>query len=624
MHTKRRRARYAWMTVLALAAPACSGDTADDLAATAQDLVGPPGAASEVIFPRTYSDVQLGRGIRTVTSSRMAGSCVELPKDIAYQVTNRAWRSEGVAVASQAELAQKFGLDVNLSVAHGPASGNLGMEVMRDSSWTATSMKLVIKAVYTYDVIVANPDTSTLTQNAYDIIKPPAAGDTDDKRKARARAFLKQCGRYWDKGVKKGAELAIVYSFNNTTREQRESLTGTAGASVPGATTVGGKVTVTQQEAFKTAIQGAQLKVYGHGFKIEAGDPLTPIAKGLDPTATDQLTSLTGFFNDIKGSVNGNYDSDGIEGVDPTTTNTDAWKIAMLGQYYQPLFRDPRVGGAPAAWAAQAQTDLLAQDDALYSTVAQYTNFLKDARAGEATANWARKQAAEGTYNFEASPEHDIAPLEARIDTLRDKFRVVEDPTGPLPKNERGGLNTDAQETGYWAHQCWNLVELGNDDDRCYATGAFYAPAVAALAAFRAAPPKPLNFFSVWWRGDFKNWFGPNKSNGTWRWADRVCKEHKNYNRTGTLNLKLPNATELDAFGAFLAGTPSHLPGTPGMELAEKFLWETTEFKGWEWVAAPANWIGWSWAHWRAGNPDKPWACIRQGGPFAMPQIVFE
>jgi hypothetical protein len=51
-------------------------------------------------------------------------------------------------------------------------------------------------------------------------------------------------------------------------------------------------------------------------------------------------------------------------------------------------------------------------------------------------------------------------------------------------------------------------------------------------------------------------------------------------------------------------------------------LWSSTKFIGVEWTAP--GWTRWSWEAWNAGNPDKPWACIRPGGPFAMPQIVFK
>jgi len=621
MQIERLRVGCALLTALALAGHGCTDDGADELGAGSQALVGPPGAASEVVFPREYTDILIGRGIRTVTSTRLPGSCVELPENVRYQVTNRAWRSEGAAVANQSEFAQKFSMEANLSVAHGPASANLGMQAMRESEWSSTSMKLVIKVVYTYDVIVINPDTATLTQAAHNLIAPPGGADNQAQRDARARAFLKACGRYWTKGVKKGAELALVYSFAHTTRAQREALTGTAGASVPGTNTVGGQVTATQQQSFRTAVQGARLRVYGHGFKINAGDPITPIQQAMDPGANDQLTSLVGFFNDIKDSVNDNYETDGLVNVNPITSNTDAWKIALIGQYYHPLFRNPRVGGPAAAWAANAQTDLMGQDNALYNTIVAYTDFLRDARSAERTANFIRGLAADGKYNFETNPEHDISPLQTRIDRLRDTVRVAENATGPLQRNVGDGLNTDAQESGYWARQCWNLVEIGNEDDSCYAAGPFLARARAALAAFRAGLPKPLNFFSVWWRGDFVNWYGPYKSEGTWRWANQVCTEHKDYRRNGVLGLRLPTEGEIDAFGAFLSGTPRHMDGQPGMDFSRKYLWEQTRFKAWEWTAP-----GWTWhdhSAWNASNPDYPWACIRPAGPFAMPFIMF-
>jgi hypothetical protein len=622
MRMERLRASCAVATALALVSPGCSGGGTTDLAESTQALIGPPGPAPEVVFPRAYTDILIGRGIRTVTSGRLPNSCVTLPDGVKYQVANRAWKSEGVAVASQTELSEKFGMDANLSVSHGPVSGNLGMEVMRSSEWTSSSMKLVIKATYTYDVIVQSPDNATLTEQAYNLIKPPAADDTQDKRNKRARDFLRLCGRYWVKGVKKGAELAIVYSFKNTTREQREALTTTVGASVPGSTAAGGNVKVTQQQAFKNAIQGAQISVLGHGFKIEAGDPLTPIARGMDPTANDQLQSLSGFFTDIKNSVNDNWESDGLPTNDPTKTNVDAYKIALIGQYYHPLFRDPRAAGNPAAtWAANAQTDLLNQDNAHYSTTVAYTDFLRDARAAEATANFARTNAADGRWNFETNPNHDIPPLLARIDALRDTVRVAENATGPLPRNADGGLDTDAQETGYWARKCYEQSEIGSEPDSCYATAPFFAKAKAAMTAFTAGLPKPLNFFSVWWSytAIFGGpWRGPKKSEGKWSWAKKVCAEHRNYARSAMMNLKLPTESEVDAFGAFLSGTPSHLPGTEGMEFSSKFLWEQTEKKAWEWVAPPDNWI------WHTGgNPDRPWACIRQAGPFALPPIVF-
>ena len=622
MRMERLRASCAVATALALVSPGCSGRDTSDLAESTQALIGPPGPAPEVVFPRAYTDILIGRGIRTVTSGRLANSCITLPEGVKYQVANRAWKSEGVAIANQTELSKQFGLDASLSVAHGPVSGNLGMELMRSSEWTSASMKLVIKVTYTYDVIVQDPDNSTLTEQAYNLIKPPAAGDDQDKRNARARAFLRQCGRYWTKGVKKGAELAIVYSFNNTTREQRESLKTTAGASVPGTTAVGGNVTASQQQAFKNAIQGAQLKVLGHGFKIEGGDPLAAIERGMAPGGNDQLSSLSGFFTDIKNSVNEDWESDGLPTNDPTKTNVAAYKIALIGQYYHPLFRDPRAPGSPGAtWAANAQTDLMNQDNAHYSTTVAYTNFLNEARAAEATANFARTNAADGRWNFEKNPNHDIPPLLTRIDALRDTVRVAENATGPLPRNADGGLDTDAQETGYWARKCYEQSEIGSEPDSCYATAAFYTKARAALTAFTAGMPKPLNFFSAWWSYDpiFGGaWKGPKKSEGKWSWANKVCKEHVNWNKSAALGLKLPSESEIDAFGAFLSGTPSHLPGTEGMEFSSKFLWESTEKVAWEWVPAPDNWIKWG-----GGNPERPWACIRPGGPFALPPIVF-
>jgi len=620
MHIERSRAHRASCFALALLA-SCAGQPPPDEVATSQDLVGPPGPASEVVFPHEYTDVLIGRGIRTVTSSRLPASCVELPEGVKYQVTNTAWRSEGSAVANQAEFAQKFGLDANLAVAHGPVSANLGLQAMRESEWSSASMKLVIKAVYTYDVIMIEPDKVTLSQAAYDLIKPPAGADPQTARDARARDFLRACGRYWTKGVKKGAELAIVYSFRNTTRAQRESLTTTAGATVPATTTVGGNVAATQQQSFRQAIQGATLRVYGRGFKINAGDPLTPIAQAMDPAANNQLTTLTGFFNDIKTSVNEDAESDALEGATPLTSNTNAWKLALIGQYYHPLFRNPRTVGSPLApWAANAQTDLLGQDNALYTTITQYTDFLRSARAAETTAGLARRSAADGRYNFETNPEHDIPALLARIDTLRDKVRVVEDPTGPLAKGVNGGLNTDAQDTGYWARRCWNMVASGNEPDTCYAVAPFLAAAQAELARFRTGMVKPLNFFSSWWKYDtlFGRWSGPNKADGKWSWADEVCKEHWNWAHNARLGLKLPSREEVPAFGAFLSGTPEHLQGWPGFAFSKKFLWLDPEKVSWEWVAAPANW-----QEWGGGNPDNPWACIRPGGPFAMPLIMF-
>lgn len=624
MDMERLRASCAVATAFALVSPGCSGgDTGEPAQQTqTQALIAPPGPAPEVVFPREYTDILIGRGIRTVTSGRMPNSCVQLPDGVKYQVANLTWKSEGVAVANQAELSQKFGLDANLSVAHGPVTANMAMELMKQSEWTSSSMKLVIKATYTYDVIVREPDTSTLTDTAYNLIKPPAAGDTQALRDARARAFLRACGRYWTKGVKKGAELAIVYSFKSTTREQREALTTTVGASVPGSTAVGGNVAVSQQQAFKNAIQGAQLSVLGHGFKIDNGDPLTPIARGMDPTASDQLTTLGGFFNDIKNSVNADWETDGLDATNPTTSNVSAWKIALIGQYYQPLFRDPRAGGPPAAWAANAQTDLLNQDNALYSTVVAYTNFLREAHAAENTANHARAGAADGRFNFENSPEHDIPPLLARIDQLRDTVRVVENGAGPLPRNTNGGLNTDAQETGYWAQQCYDQAEIGSEPDSCYATAPFLTGAQKAMTDFTAGMPKPLNFFSVWWSyGLSGTWKGPKKSDGTWSWAKKVCAQHVNYNKTAPLNLKLPDKNEIGAFGAFLSGTPSHLPGTEGMEFARKYLWISDEYTAWEWVTD--GWVIHFHNGWRGGNPDYPWACIRPAGPFALPPIVF-
>ena len=621
MRMERLRASCAVVTALALVSPGCSGGDTTDLAESTQTLIGPPGPAPEVIFPRAYTDILIGRGIRTVTSGRLPTSCVTLPEGAKYQVVNRTWKSEGVAVANQTELSQKFGLDASLSIAHGPVSGNLGMELMRSSEWTSASMKLVIKVTYTYDVIVELPDNATLTEQAYNLIKPPAAGDNQALRDKRARDFLRMCGRYWTKGVKKGAELAIVYSFDNTTREQRESLTTTAGASVPGTTAVGGNVTASQQQAFKNAIQGAQLKVLGHGFKVEGGDPLVAIDRGMTPGANDQLQSLSGFFTDIKNSVNANAESDGLPTNDPTKTNTDAYKIALIGQYYHPLFRDPRAPGSPvAAWAANAQTDLLNQDNAHYSTTVAYTNFLRDARAAEATANFALTNAADGRWNFEKNPNHDIPPLQARIGALKDTVRVAEDATGPLPRGAPNSLNTDAQETGYWARKCYEQSEIGSEPDSCYTTAPFLGKAQAAMTAFTAGMPKPLNFFSAWWKYGLldSSWKGPYKSEGKWSWANKVCEKHVNWNKSAALGLKLPSESEIDAFGAFLSGTPSHLPGTEGMEFSSKFLWESTEKIAWEWVPAPDNWIKWG-----GGNPDRPWACIRPGGPFALPPIVF-
>ncbi|HEX7840404.1 MAG TPA: hypothetical protein VF469_23155, partial [Kofleriaceae bacterium] len=397
---------------------------------------------------------------------------------------------------------------------------------------------------------------------------------------------------------------------------------GTAGASVPGSTTAGGQVTATQQQSFRTAVQGAQLRVYARGFKINAGDPLTPIAQAMDPAANNQLTTLSGFFNDIKDSVNDNYETDGLANANPTTSNTDAWKIALIGQYYQPLFKNPRVGGGGAAWAANAQADLMAQDNALYNTIIAYTNFLRDARSAERTANFARGLAADGRWNFETNPEHDIPPLQARIDRLRDTVRVAEDATGPLQRNVNGGLDTDAQETGYWARRCWDLVEIGNEPDTCYSVQPFLGRAQTAMTAFRNGMVKPLNFFSVWWRYDiFGNWFGPYKSEGTWRWADQVCREHKNWAITAALGLKLPNDNEISAFGAFLSGTPKHTEGLPGMDFSMKYLWESRRFIAWEWTAP--GWTSHDHSAWNGGNPDYPWACIRPAGPFAMPFIMF-
>ena len=173
MIMKRLRASCALLTALALGANGCTGGGEPESSTDTQALVSPP--------------------------------CVELPATVTYQVTNRAWRSEAAAIANQTEFAQNFNMDSNLSVAHGPASANLGMQVMRESEWSSTSMKLVIKAVYTYDVIMVNPDTAKLSQTAYDLIKPPAAGDTQALRDARARAFLKTCGRY-DAGPARGAD----------------------------------------------------------------------------------------------------------------------------------------------------------------------------------------------------------------------------------------------------------------------------------------------------------------------------------------------------------------------------------------------------------------------------------
>jgi hypothetical protein len=625
MDMDRLRASCAMAAALVLVAPGCSGLGTADLAEDTQALIGPPGPAPEVVFPREYTDILIGRGIRTVTSGRMPSSCIQLPEGVKYQVVNRAWKSEGVAVANQAELAQKFGMDVNLSVAHGPVSANLGMQLMRESQWTSSAMKLVIKATYTYDVIVRDPDTSTLSETAYDLIKPPPGENpqtSQAQRDARARAFLRQCGRYWTKGVKKGAELAIVYSFNSTTREQREALTTTVGASVPGSTAVGGSVTVTQQQAFKNAIQGAQLSVLGHGFKVDSGDPLTPIARGMDPTASDQLTSLTGFFGDIKNSVNEDWETDGLDSTNPITSNTSVWKIALIGQYYHPLFRDPRAAGPLATWAANAQTDLLNQDNALYSTTVAYTNFLRDARAAEATANHARAGAADGRWNFEANPNHDVAPLLARIDALRDTVRVAEDATGPLQRGVGNGLNTDAQETGYWARKCFEQAEIGSEPDSCYATAAFLGKAQQAMTAFSAGMPRPLNFFSAWWSYDpvfGGDWKGPKVSEGTWSWAKKVCQKHVKWDKSGPLGLKLPDEAEVEAFGAFLAGSPVHAPDTTPFSM--KYMWESRDYLAWEWIAN--GWQSHPHAGWGNGNPDYPWACIRPAGPFALPPIVF-
>jgi hypothetical protein len=625
MTSRRWCASRAALSALALAIPGCTGDGAPDLAEDTQPLIGPPGAAPEVTFPREYTDVLVGRGIRTVTSSRMPGTCITIPPGVKYQVTNRAWRSEGAAVANQAELAEKFGLDANLSVAHGPVSANLGMQLIRESGWSSASMKLVIKAVYTYDVVMVEPDNVELVQSFYDKIKPPAGVDTPAARTARARDFLKSCGRYWTKGVKKGAELAIVYTFHNTTREQRESLTTTAGATVTATTTVGGSVTATQQQAFKTAIQGATLKVYARGFKIDTGDPLTPIERAMKPDGNDQLTSLVGFFTDMKTSINENIEADSLETAQPLTSNTDATKIALIGQYYQPLFRDPRAKGSPlAGWAGNAQADLLTQDNALYSTIALYTNFLRDARAADHTAQWALGRAAVGMVNFPGGAKHTIADLESAIQDLRKTIHIEENPTGPLAPVPGTATDTKAQHTAYMARHCWDLVELGGEPDECYAVGGFYAPAVAALTAFGAGMPKPLNFFSViWYYNAFtKQWTsGPHKANGQWRWADQVCREHKDWQIKAALGLKLPTGDELGAFAAFLSSTPMHLE-KPGMELAERFLWESDKFIGWEWTAP--GWTRWDYSGTWAANPNKPFACIRPGGPYALPPIMFD
>lgn len=623
MTTERLRAGRAILYALALAVPGCTGGGAPEVGEGSQALIGPPGAAAEVVFPREYTDALVGRGIRTVTSSRLPGSCVTIPADVKYQVTNRAWRSEGAAVATQAELAEKFGLDANLSVAHGPVSANMGMQLIRESGWSSASMKLVIKAVYTYDVIMVEPDNVELAQASYDKIKPPAGADSPAARAARARDFLRSCGRYWTKGVKKGAELAIVYTFKNTTREQRESLTTTAGATVASTTTVGGSVSTTQQQAFKNAIQGATLQVYARGFKIDAGDPLTPIERAMKPDASDQLTSLVAFFTDMKSSINDNIEADSLETARPLTSNTDAIKLALIGQYYQPLFRDPRAKGSPlAAWAANAQADLLTQDNALYATITLYTNFLRDARAADHTAQWALGRAAVGMVNFPGNAKHTIADLEAAIKDLRRPIHVDENPAGPLAPVPGTASDTSAQKTAYMARHCWDLVEIGGEPDECYAVGAFYAPAVAALNAFSAGLPRPLNFFSAWWYYSGNRWTsGPHKANGNWRWGDRVCREHKDWQIKAALGLKLPGEGDFGAFGAFLSGTPMHLE-KPGMEFAEPFLWEDTKFLGWSWI--PGGWQAGDYRGTWAANPDKPFVCIRPGGPYALPPIMFD
>src|ERR1043166_8658224 len=128
MRMERLRASCAVATALALVSPGCSGRDTTDLAESTQALIGPPGPAPEVVFPRAYTDILIGRGIRTVTSGRLANSCITLPEGVKYQVANRAWKSEGVAIANQTELSKQFGLDASLSVAHRSEERRVGKE----------------------------------------------------------------------------------------------------------------------------------------------------------------------------------------------------------------------------------------------------------------------------------------------------------------------------------------------------------------------------------------------------------------------------------------------------------------------------------------------------------------
>lgn len=624
MHSQQMRRSHALLAGLAIAIPGCTGEPAIRVEQETQALGAPPGSSNEAVFAHEYSDIVIGRGIRTVTSTRTAGPCIKLPDTVKYEVGNREWTSESMAVANQAELARKLNLDANMALAHGDSSVNLGLKALRDLDWKSASMKLVIRVLYTYDVVLGKPDEAELTQAAYDALAPPAANDSEAQRETRARAFLKTCGRYWAKGAKKGAELLIVYSLNNVRTAQQIALGTTVAAAVPATTTAGGDVKLDQQQAFKNAIQGASLKVYARGFKVSAGDPLLPIAQGMDPAATNQaqLTTLTGFFNDIKESVNRNYESDSGVMANPIASNTDARKIAMIGQHYQPLFRTPRAGagGTLPTWAGTAQTDLFTQDNALYTMISQYTAFLTAARSAERTASYVRGHANDGHWNFATDPERDIAAVQARMDRLRDTIRIVENATGPAERNRNGGLDTDAQETGHWARRCWDLVVQGNEPETCFRATEFYNRAQLALTAFRNGLAKPLNFFSLFFTRDPLGWSVPKKAVGRWTTAEGWCK-HAKSSKLMPLDLKLPTAKELDAFGPFMSGTPSHAKGLEDMEFSEKYLWESSRFIVWEWK--PTDWIFYTYTGGYRSNPDHPWACIRKDGPFAMPVIMF-
>lgn len=592
-----------------------------------EDVIPPPGGAPEAVFPRVYTDILLGHGIRTVTGGRLAHSCVELPAAMTFTVANTSWSSEGSAVANQTELATKFSLDTNLAVEHGPASANLGLKIMRELDWSANAFHLIIKATYSYDVILNNTNLVALDQASYNIIAPPAMGDNAAMQTARARDFLKRCGRYWTKGVKKGGELYIIYSFRNTSRATRDSLTTTARGAAPvhGNTNLAGSVDATQQNNFRTAVQNATLKVYAEGFRVNMGDPLMPITMAMTPGANNQLASLAGFFNDLKTSVNTDHTADQAPMANPITSNGAVRKVALIGQSYQSMFRAPRAAGSPPApWSGAAATDLVTQDTNLHTVTSQYTDHLKAARAAARTAGFMRALSGQGDWNFENAPERSAAAIHTRLDTLRDTVRVVENGGVAAPRNAQMGLDTASQETGYWARRCWDLIELGNDDANCYVAGPFLAQAQAALTAFRNGLPKPLNHFSVWWRLIRANtYFGPYKSDDDWRWADKVCREHRDAGNNAALNLKLPSDTELDAFGAFLNENPQHTrAGIPGMDFARRYLWESRRFIAWE-KLINAGWVSHDHSRWGAGDPDYPFTCIRPAGPFAMPLISF-